>query len=108
MSLDALLNESSKFDQLLKKLKNRRLDFDANNNKLQKSKKENPSLEENVKSTKFKYEETLEQLEEMMVSVSTQETNLIEPIISFIESQVELFRNSINVSNSLLEVLREK
>ena len=107
MSLDALLNETKEFERLRKKLKNRRLDYDANNNKLQKSKKEDPALEENVKTTKFKYEETLQKLEEMMITVSKQEAELIEPFISFMESQINYHSNCLKTSEYIIQILKE-
>lgn len=107
MSLDALLNETKEFERLRKKLKNRRLDYDANNNKLQKNKKEDVVLEENVKTTKMKYEETLHKLEEMMVSVSKQETELIDPFINFMESQMDYYQNCLKTSESILRILKE-
>lgn len=107
LSLDALLNKTKEFDKLRKKLKNRRLDYDAKNNKLQKSKKEDPALEENVKTTKLKYEETLNMLEGMMVSVSKQETELIDPFITLIESQISFYQNCLKTSNSILQILKE-
>lgn len=107
LSLDALLNETKDFERLRKKLKNRRLDYDANNNKLQKSKKEDPALEENVKTTKMKYEDTLHKLEEMMVSVSKQETELIDPFINFMETQITFYHNSLKTSESILQILKE-
>lgn len=107
MSLDALLNETKGFEQLRKKLKNRRLDYDANNNRLQKSKKEDPALEENVKNTKLKYEETLQKLEEKMVSVSRQETELIDPFIGFMECQINHFHQCLKTSESILKILKE-
>lgn len=107
MSLDALLNNTKEFERLRKKLKNRRLDYDANNNKLQKSKKEDPKLEENVKTTKLKYEETLQKLEEMMATVSKQETELIEPFISFMESQINHYHNCLKTSQYIVQILKE-
>ena len=54
INMEALLNETKDFERLRKKLKNRRLDYDANSNKLQKIKKEDPALEKNVKTNKLK------------------------------------------------------
>lgn len=107
MNLDAMLNETKEFERLRKKLKNRRLDYDANNNKLQKSKKEDPALEETVKTTKMKYEETLQKLEEMMVTVSKQETELIDPFIGFMESQINFYHGCLKTSESILQILKE-
>lgn len=107
MNLDAMLNETKDFERLRKKLKNRRLDYDANNNKLQKSKKEDPALEETVKTTKMKYEETLQKLEEMMVAVSKQETELIDPFIGFMEAQINFYTNCLKTSESIIQILKE-
>lgn len=107
MNLDALLNETKDFERLRKKLKNRRLDYDANNNKLQNSKKEDHALEETVKTTKMKYEETLQKLEEMMVTVSKQETELIDPFIGFMEMQINFFNNCLKTSESIIQILKE-
>lgn len=107
MNLDAMLNETRDFERLRKKLKNRRLDYDANNNKLQKIKKEDPALEENVKTTKMKYEETLQKLEEMMVTVSKQETELIDPFIGFMETQINFYNNCLKTSESIIQILKE-
>lgn len=53
-----ILASVKEFDHLNKKLENRRLDYDAKRNKLNKSKKEKPQLEEEVRACQFKYEET--------------------------------------------------
>ena len=107
MNLDAILNETKEFERLRKKLKNRRLDYDANNNKLQRSKKEDPALEESVKTTKMKYEETLQKLEEMMVTISKQETELIDPFIGFMENQINFYHNCLKTSGSIIQILKE-
>lgn len=107
MSFDALLNETTEFEHLRKKLKNRRLDFDANSNKLQKSKKEDPALEESVKTTQYKYEETLKKLEDMMVSVSVRESELITPVVVFAEAQALYYQHCLQTSEALLSILRE-
>ena len=108
MAIDALLNEANEFEKLRKKLKNRRLDYDANNNKLQKIRKEDPALEENVKTTKFKYEETLQKLEVMMISISEQESELIDPFINFMESQIKFYNNCLMTSESIIQILKER
>lgn len=107
MNLDALLNETKEFERLRKKLKNRRLDYDANNNKLQKSKKEDHVLEETVKTTKMKYDETHQKLEETMVTVSKQEIELIDPFIGFMEAQIGFYCNCLKTSETILQVLKE-
>jgi hypothetical protein len=55
------------------KLENRRLDYDAKLNRLQKSKKEKPELDEEMRVAQQKYEETLGELEQLMISLNDRE-----------------------------------
>jgi hypothetical protein len=57
------------------KLENRRLDYDAKNNKIQKSKKENVSLEEETRAAKQKYEESLDAITLKMSDLNTFDVN---------------------------------
>jgi len=61
-----LLAGVKEFEHLKKKLENRRLDYDAKQNKLSKSKKEKPALEEEVRACQYKYEETYNDLIALM------------------------------------------
>lgn len=61
-----ILTAVQDFDRLQKKLENRRLDYDAKQNKLNKSKKEKPALEEETKAAHYKYEETYNDLISLM------------------------------------------
>ena len=63
--LETLSENMKEFDRIRKKLENRRLDFDAKQNKLAKGKKSG-ELEEEVSVAREKYEETLEDSEKMM------------------------------------------
>lgn len=55
------------------KLENRRLDYDAKLNRLQKSKKEDPILEEEMRIAHKKYEESLAAAEDLMLSLNERE-----------------------------------
>ena len=61
---------------LKKKLENRRLDYDAKLNKLNKSKKEKPALEVEVTAAQTKYNETLADLQILMSSFAEREVML--------------------------------
>lgn len=71
--LNTILGSIKNYQALKKKLENRRLDFDAKLNKLNKSKKENPALEEEMKTAQFKYEETLRDVQTVMATFSERE-----------------------------------
>jgi hypothetical protein len=47
-------------------LESRRLDYDAKLSRVQKSKKEKPELEEELRAAQYKYEETVHELEAKM------------------------------------------
>ena len=61
--VNAVTADIKLYQALKKKLESRRLDYDAKQNRVQKSKKEKPELEEEMQAAKQKYEETLEDLE---------------------------------------------
>jgi hypothetical protein len=79
--LDGILEESKEYDQLKKKLENRRLDFDAKLNQVQKAKKETPQLEEATRVAQSKYEETMTALTNKMIEINSTEVSILyEPI----------------------------
>ena len=72
-SLNDCWEEHKEYERLVAKLENRRLDFDAKLNKVQKSKKENAALEEEARATQAKYEETLQVLTQKMLELNSQD-----------------------------------
>ena len=107
MAVESVLNETKEFERLRTKLKNRRLDHDANYNKLQKSSGKDVQLEEKVQTTNFKYQETLKKLEELMIGVARQEIALIDPMIEFLENQVNFHQKCLKASQETLKALNE-
>lgn len=74
-----------------KKLKNRRLDYDARLSKIQRSKKEKPELEEDMKIAQAKYEQTLDDIEQLMLTFEQKEESLIESLVHFSKQQSKYF-----------------
>lgn len=77
METISLHSSMKEYASLKKKLENRRLDYDAKQNKLNKSIKENPGLEEEVKIAQVKYDETLAVVESLMASFAEREVTLL-------------------------------
>lgn len=77
METASLFASMKDYAALKKKLENRRLDYDAKQNKLSKSKKENPGLEEETKIAQQKYFETLDAVETLMSTFAEREVNFI-------------------------------
>jgi phage regulator Rha-like protein len=71
--VNELLASVKEFDYLKKKLENRRLDYDAKQNKLNKCKKEKPSLEEEMRAAQYKYEETYSDMQNLMLRFGDKE-----------------------------------
>ncbi len=84
-----------------KKLENRRLDYDAKVNKLSKSKKEKPALEEEMKVAQAKYYETLKDMEAMMEGFAAQEELLLESLVTFARGQYEYFKNGLELLDGI-------
>jgi hypothetical protein len=56
-------------------LENRRLDYDAKLNKVQKTKKENTVLEEETRVAQAKYEETLASITQKMIDLNSEDVS---------------------------------
>ena len=106
-----VLNESleghKEYGRLCTKLENRRLDFDAKLNKVQKSKKENTSLEEETRASQAKYEETLEVITQKMIELNTQDDDHNHALMDFVDAQLEYFSSGARILTELKEQLRE-
>lgn len=89
-----------------KKLENRRLDYDAKVNRLSKSKKEKPALEEEMKVAQAKYYETLKDMEVMMEGFAAQEELLLESLVTFARGQYEYFKNGVELLDGIDTFLR--
>jgi predicted nuclease with TOPRIM domain len=68
------------FYRLKTKLENRRLDYDAKMNKVQKLKKESQLLEEETRVAQSKYDETLGDLGDKMVEIESNEESQIREV----------------------------
>lgn len=70
-------------------MESRRLDYDAKVNRLQKSKKEKPEWDEEMRVSQTKYEETLADLEKIMISLNTREEEQLRELVSFLDAQFQ-------------------
>jgi len=75
--LQDILEDQKEYEYLKRKLENRRLDFDAKLNQVQKTKKEQPKLEEETRVAQGKYEETLTSLTNKMIEINSNEVSLL-------------------------------
>lgn len=72
-----------------KKLENRRLAYDASLTKMQKAKKEDYRVEEEVRSQKAKYEETSEDVLRRMQDIKEAEADSVADLGAFLDAELE-------------------
>ncbi|CAG8676998.1 19533_t:CDS:2 [Racocetra fulgida] len=100
-SLDASIEELKQYQQMNRKLESRRLNYDAKLNKMQKSKKEKPELEEEMRAAKEKYENTKEELHKKMITINESEDQYIQELTVLLDSQLEYFKSSYEILSNL-------
>ena len=72
-----------------KKLENRRIGYDASMNKLQKARRDDFRIEEEVRSAKAKYEETSEDVVRRMCDIKESEGETVRDLSSFLDAELE-------------------
>ncbi|KNE72444.1 hypothetical protein AMAG_20523 [Allomyces macrogynus ATCC 38327] len=90
--LEEYVQESQRYNELKRKLESRRLDYDAKLAKVQKSKKEKPELEEEVRAAQFKYEESMQDVENQMVYLSEFEVHSFSCAVAVLGEQLPYSR----------------
>lgn len=105
--MDMILKNIESYQNLKKKLENRRLDYDAKLNKMNKSKKHDPSLEEDVKVSKFKFDESVKDVEKSMVTFMEKEDLLLESLIDFADAQIEYVSSSYKTIEDLKKFIQD-
>ncbi|KAJ3084663.1 hypothetical protein HDU99_008409 [Rhizoclosmatium hyalinum] len=92
------------YQRLKTKLENRRLDYDAKMNKVQKAKAANPALEEDVRVAQSKYEETLQDITARMISLNANEEDQLTELCRLVDAEVEFFQAGLE---RLMQVQKE-
>ncbi|KAJ3175148.1 hypothetical protein HDU87_006383 [Geranomyces variabilis] len=89
------------------KLERRRLDFDAKLNKVHKSRKEKPELEEETRVAQAKYEESLTDTTAKMIELNSNEDEQLEDLLRFMDAEAEYHRKSLETITTLQRALAE-
>ncbi|ORX88931.1 BAR-domain-containing protein [Basidiobolus meristosporus CBS 931.73] len=95
--LERALNDMKDFQQSRKKLESRRLDYNAKLNAVQKSKKEKPELEEQMRAAEIKYNETQDDTYLRMINISDSEEADLEDLSNFFDSQLAFFQRGVEI-----------
>ncbi|KAJ3284581.1 hypothetical protein HDU76_008270, partial [Blyttiomyces sp. JEL0837] len=99
--MDRTLADMKEYNRLKTKLENRRLDFDAKLNKIQKSKKENAVMEEETRMAQSKYEETLADLTTRMVSLNSNEEEQLQELLNYLDAEVNCVQQTLDLLTGL-------
>lgn len=88
-SLERSLAQMKEYQAARKKLENRRLAYDASLSKMQKAKKEDFRVEEELRSQKAKYEESSEDVFRRMQDIKEAEADSVADLGAFVDAELE-------------------
>ncbi|KAG0363930.1 hypothetical protein BC939DRAFT_457816 [Gamsiella multidivaricata] len=102
-SLEKSQAQMKEYQALQRKLLSRRQDYDAKLAKVQKAKKEKPEWEEEMQASKAKYEETRENVLNLMYTINeSQDDNLIS-LKSYYDAQLAYARKMVEILEAIPE-----
>ncbi|KAF2024435.1 BAR-domain-containing protein [Setomelanomma holmii] len=102
--LERSLVQMKEYQAARKKLETRRLAYDTSLAKMQKSKKEDFRMEEELRAQKAKYEETSEDVFRRMQDIKESEVDLVQDLTSLLEAELSYYDRCREI---LLNVKRE-
>jgi len=90
-SLERSLRQMKEYQAARRKLETRRLNYDSSLTKAQKAKKEDFRLDEELRSQKFKYEESCEDVTRRMTEIQDTEAGTLEDLTLLFEAEITYF-----------------
>jgi hypothetical protein len=89
--LERSLAQMKEYQNARKKLEQRRLAYDASLAKMQKAKKEDFRVEEELRAQKAKYDESSEDVYRRMQDIKESEVDMIQDLSSFLEAELTYY-----------------
>lgn len=90
-SLERSLLQMKEYQRARKTLDSRRLAYDTASTKMNKSKKEDYRMEEELRSQKMKYEESSEDVYRRMLDIKEAEVESVQDLTSFLEAELTYY-----------------
>lgn len=90
-SIERSLVQMKEYNEARRKLDSRRLAYDTASGKMQKSKKEDFRMEEELRSQKAKYEESNEDVYRRMLDIKEAEVDSVGDLTSFLEAELTYY-----------------
>lgn len=100
-SLERSLAQMKEYQAARKKLEQRRLAYDASLAKMQKAKKEDFRVEEELRAQKAKYEETSEDVFRRMQDIKEAEAESVSDLTAFLDAELAYYENSADILRKL-------
>lgn len=88
-SLERSMTQLKEYQSSRKKLDNRRLAYDASLSKMQKAKKEDFRVEEELRTQKVKYEEATDEVHRRMIDIKNTEPENVMDLEAFLDAQLD-------------------
>ncbi|RPB05624.1 BAR-domain-containing protein [Choiromyces venosus 120613-1] len=88
-SLERFLTQMKEYQAARRKLESRRLAYDATLSKMQKQKKEDFRVEEELRAQRIKYEESSEDVYRRMGDIQESETETMSDLTAFLDAELE-------------------
>ncbi|KAF2446422.1 BAR-domain-containing protein [Karstenula rhodostoma CBS 690.94] len=102
--LDRSLAQMKEYQNARKKLEQRRLNYDTSLAKMQKAKKEDFRVEEELRAQKAKYEESSEDVYRRMQDIKESEVEMVQDLTAFLEAELSYYDRCREI---LINVKRE-
>ncbi|KAF9733651.1 BAR domain-containing protein [Paraphaeosphaeria minitans] len=102
--LDRSLAQMKEYQNARKKLEQRRLNYDTSLAKMQKAKKEDFRVEEELRAQKAKYEESSEDVFRRMQDIKESEVEMVQDLTAFLEAELSYYDRCREI---LINVKRE-
>ncbi|KAK9768263.1 hypothetical protein K7432_001230 [Basidiobolus ranarum] len=106
--LERTLTDMKELQQSRKKLESRRLDYNAKLNTVQKTKKDKPELEDQMRTAEMKFHETMDDVHSRMVDIGNNEELSMKDLYSFYESQLAYFQRGVEIISSIKDAFDER
>lgn len=106
-TLQRNLNDIKDYQNSRSKMEKRRLDLDAKLNKMYKSKKENPELEEETRIAQNKYEESLQDISYKMSKLAENELEQQEGVFILLDAQFKYYEECLKLVSKARSQLAE-
>ncbi|CAJ0879947.1 10492_t:CDS:2 [Entrophospora sp. SA101] len=101
LGLEDYIKDLKHYQVLKKKLESRRLDYDSKLNRVQKSKKEKPELEEEMRAAKEKYEDTMDDITNKMLKLDESEDQYLRELTAFLDAELDYHKTCYDILNDV-------